>query len=612
MEIREFLKKNRILFDGAFGTYYLEAENVFGVPERANIEAPEQVHRIHREYLEAGANLIRTNTFAVQEETLQENRNFLKNCLEAGYRIAEEEADRERKRSEREIFVAADIGPLPAAGSTQDAGTEFYQWAAEILLQAGAKILLFETFPDMEAIIPVIQEVKKKYHPFIIVQFCLNQYGYSSTGASARQLFQQASEMEEIDAVGLNCGNGPGHTLHILQGLQLPQNKFITALPNAGYPKLSRNRMIYHQNVAYFSEKMQEIADLGIDMIGGCCGTSPSYIREIEHLAREKKIRAENPLIKTENKIPEGELRKTNAFYLPDVSGNEKKQSAFGGKIIAAELIPPENVQIQKLMDAANALKAQNVDVLTFPDSPSGRTRIDSIAMAVKVHQETGMQVMPHICCRDKNSIAMIAQIMGAYINEIRNFLVITGDPIPAASRSDVKSVFSYNSIGMMQILNEMNQNQFRSDGISYGGALNCGAANMDAERKRMEKKIRTGADFFLTQPIFNRIEADNFRKAKEETGARILCGLMPLVGFRNARFMQNEIAGINVTDETVARFRPDMSREEAENTGVEICREIVDLTWDVADGYYFSIPFYRSYLLSRILEGRETNTSIS
>lgn len=594
MDIRTYLKDHKVLCDGAFGTYCMSLRDDIGVPERANLIAPELVHQIHRQYLEAGASLIRTNTFAVQEGILHEKQEALQEYLTAGYKIAAQEAEAERERSKREVYVAGDIGPLPTSGDFQDQGTAFYEWTAETLLSAGAEILLFESFPDMEAIRPVIQKIYAKYHPFIMVQFCLNQYGYSSTGASADQLFRQAEKMEEISVVGLNCGIGPVHMLRILEKTGLPQNKWISVLPNAGYPKLSRNRMIYHQNVAYFADKLKEIASLGADLIGGCCGTTPSYIDEIARTI---------PLCQMPRKaakIRETEERKqeikSNAFYA--------KKEQTKKKLIAAELVPPVDIQIEKLMDAANALKSQNVDVITLPDSPSGRTRVDSIATAIRVYQETGICVMPHICCRDKNNIAMIAQIMGAYINEIRNFLVITGDPVPAASRSDIKSVFSYNSVGVMQILKEMNQNNFAADPICYGAALNCGAVNMPVEIGRMKRKIQAGADFFITQPIFNAAEIEHLKEAKAETGARIICGLMPLVSYRNAQFIQNEITGINITDETVNRFHPEMTKQEAEKVGVEICREIVRGTWDIADGYYFSIPFYRAYLLGRIMEG--------
>ena len=219
-------------------------------------------------------------------------------------------------------------------------------------------------------------------------------------------------------------------------------------------------------------------------------------------------------------------------------------------------------------------MKKSGVDVLTFPDSPSGRTRADSILMAEKVSRETGMCVMPHICCRDKNAIAMRSQLLGAHINNINNFLVITGDPIPSMVRSSVKSVFNFDSVGLMNIISDMNQDQFADKPVIYGGAINQGRVNFKVELARVKKKMEAGATFFMTQPVFSDEDISRLRQIKEETGARILCGIMPFVSLRNATFMKNEMTGINVTDEILARYSADMTKEEGEETGIQIAKE--------------------------------------
>lgn len=240
--------------------------------------------------------------------------------------------------------------------------------------------------------------------------------------------------------------------------------------------------------------------------------------------------------------------------------------------------------------------------MLTFPDSPSGRTRADSILMAEKVARETGICVMPHICCRDKNAIAIRSQLLGAHINNIRNFLVITGDPIPSLVRNHVKSVFNFDSVGLMQIINDMNEEQFLNAPICFGGAVNQGRKNLDIEIKRMKKKMDAGCSFFLTQPVSTKESAERVRRIKQETGAKILCGIMPFVSLKNATFMKNEMTGIGVTDEVLARYHKDMTREEGENSGIRLAKEMIALTEDFADGYYFSFPFNRVHMLEKIL----------
>jgi len=224
------------------------------------------------------------------------------------------------------------------------------------------------------------------------------------------------------------------------------------------------------------------------------------------------------------------------------------------------------------------------------------------VLMAEKVARETGMCVMPHICCRDKNAIAMRSQMLGAHINQIHNFLVITGDPIPSLVRNAVKSVFNFDSVGLMQIINDMNEEQFAESPVYFGGAINQTRRNLDVEIGRVKKKMAAGASFFLTQPISTKEGVERVRRIKEETGARILCGIMPFISLKNATFMKNEMTGIEVTEEVLSRYREDMSREEGEAAGITLAKEIMAMTEDFADGYYFSFPFNRVGMLERIL----------
>lgn len=208
---------------------------------------------------------------------------------------------------------------------------------------------------------------------------------------------------------------------------------------------------------------------------------------------------------------------------------------------------------------------------------------------------------MPHICCRDKNAIAMRSLILGAHINDIHNLLIITGDPIPSLARQTVKSVFNFDSVGLMKIVRDMNQEYFPDAPMVYGGAINQGRRNIEVEIKRVKRKMEVGAEFFLTQPVFSKNDADRVRYIKESTGARILCGIMPLISRKNASFMKNEIAGVDVTDEIIQRYPEHGTKEEGEAVGVAIAREIIEYTKDFADGYYFSFPFNRVHLLKEI-----------
>ena len=222
--------------------------------------------------------------------------------------------------------------------------------------------------------------------------------------------------------------------------------------------------------------------------------------------------------------------------------------------------------------------------------------------MAGKVSKETGIPVMPHICCRDKNAIAIRSLMLGAHINGIRNFLVITGDPIPSVARSSIKSVFNFDSTGLMRLIKEMNEEQLEHSPMCFGGCINQGRRNLDLEIGRVKKKMEAGAVFFMTQPVSTKESADRVRKIKEETGARILCGIMPFVSLKNATFMKNEMTGIEVTQEVLNRYRPEMTKEEGEEAGILLAKEMMALMDDFADGYYFSFPFNRVHMLEKIL----------
>ena len=592
MTIQEYLKSYKLITDGSFGTYYAGKHQTDEMPESANLTHPERVTDIHRSYIDAGARLIRTNTFASNTTLLSSDWNAVESNIHAAVKLAKDAVN------DKDVFIAGDIGPIPEhspRNTNIDLLAEEYYRIAELFAKEGLSILTFETFPDMEHILPAISRIKEEYSLFIMVQFCVDQFGYSASGLSAKKLLTDAASIPEIDAIGLNCGVGPGHMAQIYTKADLNSNKYIIALPNAGYPKRLRGRQIvFNNNSNYFAEKLSDLSDLGIDILGGCCGTNPSFIKAISSTLNLCQI----PRAASRPQNPECELPKKKLGFFYQEDGTVKRK-----KLIAVELAPPVSSNDEKLLDAAYLLQNEDVDVLTFPDSPSGRTRIDSVLMAEKIRRSTGMCVMPHICCRDKNAIAMRSLFLGAYINDIHNFLIITGDPIPSLARQTIKSVFNFDSVGLMKIAKDMNNEFFPEAPMTYGGAINQGRRNLDVEIERVKRKMESGAEFFMTQPVFSKEDADRIHYIKEATGARILCGIMPLISRRNALFMKNEIAGVSVTDEIIAKYPEGGSKEDGEAVGIAIAREMIEYTKDFVDGYYFSFPFNKVHLLKEIMK---------
>lgn len=598
MDVRKVLKDNYLIFDGAFGTYYSEITSDTSTPELANVCNGDIVKRIHMDYINAGADVIRTNTFASNTRVLAGDKEdgCKKDVVKDNIYKAIEIARSAVKESGRDVLIAGSIGPVPYMKADVDGSgydvCEEYIFISSYMVECGVDMIVFETFSNMDDIIPAIDNIKKMNSDiFVVVEFCVNQFGYSNDGIRAQSLINQAADNDNIDATGFNCGVGPGHLYGILKEIKLPQDKYITALPNASYPRIVGDRMKFMRNEDYFLDTLSKISELGIDIVGGCCGTRPDYIKMLKHnlKGREKPLRMS---ICSEQDDVNREVT-DDSFFL----------GKSGKKLMAVELSPPLDTDYHVIMDAANALRKCDVDIVTLPDSPSGRTRADSVLMADKVAKETGLKVMPHICCRDKNAIAMRSQLLGAYINDITNFLVITGDPVPTLMRQDVKSVFNFDSCGLMKIIKDMNEDVFKDKPLTYGGAINHGRANIQHEINRVKKKMSLGASFFFTQPVFSKEDIDRVNLIKESTGARILYGLMPLVSKRNALFIKNEITGINVTDEIINMFDHADTKQKGEDIGVSITARMMKECYDKADGFYFSIPFNRVYLVGRVLD---------
>ena len=582
MNFREYIKNNRVLYDGAFSTYYAEINGKCLVPEMANIKDRETVLKIHKEYVDAGAVLIRTNTFEANTGSLGCDKEELKSIIKAGWEIAKEACG-------DKAYVAADIGPIETGEVLKE-----YEFIIDCFIEQGAEIFNFESFADIDDVIRPLEYLKKqKPDAFAIVNFCLNQHGFTQRGAGAERLLEKCDGIDTIDAMGFNCGVGPIHLQNVLKKIKFNFSKPVAALPNSSYPSIIQDRMVFLDNIKYFSDVMKDVSSMNIEFLGGCCGTTPRYIKALNDAVdfSQKPHELKASLVKNSDEHKEP---KNNVFFA---------NKAKGEKIIAVELDPPKNADTTKLMETADYLKKHSVDIITFADSPSGRTRADSVLVSTKVAREVGINVMPHICCRDRNAISMSSLLLGAHINDIRNLLVITGDPVPSASREQVKSVFNFDSIKLMKYIENINEENFPDDKICFGGAINYARRNLDVEVRRAVEKEKAGAKYFLTQPVYDDKDIESLKYIKSFLSVPILFGVMPLVSYRNANFIRNELPGITIPDWVIDRFSMDMSKEEGEKVGLEIAFDIMEKVKDIADGYYFTIPFNRLSICEALLK---------
>jgi len=591
--IREYLKHNMLITDGAMGTYYAEITGKYNTfPETANICDPETVGRIHSEYIDAGAKLIKTNTFSANSIVLGIPRTETAKLLEAGVEIANAAV------KNKNVFVAASIGPIPDMVGMIDIDQEIifdeYKFMVDMFLQREVKIFQFETFNEFTYLEKITEYIKEKdSSAFVATQFVTTPDGFTRKGISIKRIIDKIKMCGSIDAYGFNCGIGPTHLLNTLKNIDFGDD-IIAVAPNAGYPEIIHERTVYVNNIQYFAERMKEISELGVKILGGCCGTTPAHIEKM------------NALIKPERVII---LPKQKIATKPGAAADGKDVSSFAKKmknnqfVVAVELDPPFNADTDVIMKNAFICKNHGVDVITLADSPMGRARVDSIMLAAKIKREVGIEVVPHICCRDKNINALKSSVLAGYIENIRNVLAVTGDPVTMADKNDIKDVFNLNSFKLIELLSTMNNELFADQPINIGGALNLNVANPEKELARMQKKAGMGASFFLTQPIFDENVIAFLPEVKKRDEVKLLGGIMPLVSYRNAQFLNNEVAGITIPEKIIKQFEPDMNKEKAEILGIELAVEIARRIKNNVDGFYFITPFNRVEMIVKILK---------
>lgn len=595
MDIREYLANNRLITDGAMGTWYDRLTGYKGnLAERANLENSQQIRDIHRAYIEAGAQLIRTNTFAVN------SMFFSADEIEEVLKAAWENASQAVSDSGKDVWIAADMGPIDADETKSDGDVEQeYIQLSDYFLRLGAKVFVFETLSDFRYVKRAGSYIKAKCpDAFVVMQFSFNRNGYTRSGMSVRAILSEAASMADMDAVGFNCGVGPLHLYELLKNQSFPEGKYMTVLPNAGYPTELRGRTLYSENVPYYVEMMGRIANLGFDIIGGCCGTTPEHIRGLHHLLVNN--------VKPPKKLMPAVYSTDRQSGCGQEAAEEKteliQKLERGEKIFVVELDPPFDANDTKLMDGASLLRDIGVDMITLADSPLARPRADSIASAIKMRYTRQMEAMPHISCRDKNVIAHRAQLLGMHMNGLRHALIVTGDPIARGDRESIKSVFNFNSIKLMKYVQTMNQEVFGNRPIYYGGALNHNNGSADNIAARMRLKMEAGAQWFLTQPIYGQDDIDRLRELKEKSGGRIIAGIMPLVSRKNALFIKNEMPGIHVPEHVLEQYEEGMGREAYEDVAAAISVDLMKRLEDVCDGYYMMTPFNRAALIKRII----------
>ena len=583
-DIRELLQTRSLLFDGAMGTYYKAAPGV--ECEQANLTDPAGVLAVHREYLAAGADAVKTNTFSLPRLAAAHTPGW-EQLAQAGWQRAVQAAE------ETGAAVFADLGPAPDTEAVP-AG-QVYTAVAKQFAALGARNFLFETLSSDAGLLDAVGAIKAEVpDAFVLVSFAVLPDGYTREGMYCKDLARRMQESGIVDAVGLNCVSAPGamRTLAKQLGGTLP----LSVMPNAGYPVVTRTQVKYQGRPEYFARELGRLAAEGtVQILGGCCGTTPAHIAalraELDSLPVVEKTAPTEEFSTAKEQTVENEdafLRKLNA----------------GEKVIAIELDSPRNADLTGYLEGAKKLQAAGADLLTIADCPIAQARMDSSLVACRVHRELGLCTLPHMTCRDRNLNATKALLLGLYAEGVREVLAITGDPIPTAERDEVKNVYQFNSRKLAQyIVSLAGEGREMPGPMTVFGALNLNARNFDVELRRAKEKLENGMSGFLTQPVLSAQAVENLKKSRETLGAdaKILAGIMPVVSQRNAIFMENEINGIHVEDWIIEKFAG-LDRAQGEELGLAISLEMAKAALPYADGLYLMTPFNRVALMERLI----------
>ena len=592
LDVRKLLTRRPLLFDGGMGTYYKTKPGQ--ECEQANLTDPEGILAVHRAYLAAGADAIKTNTFSLPRLAAAQQPGW-EQLADAGWQLAAKAA------GETGAAVFADLDPAP--DTENNPAAQVYLAVAKRFALLGAQNFLFETLSAEDGVLEAIRALKQTVpEAFVLVSFAVLPDGYTREGRYCAELVRRMAQSGVVDAVGLNCVSAPGAMRALVQQLGdagLP----LSVMPNAGYPVVARAQVRYQGKPEYFARELSRLAAEGVRILGGCCGTTPQHIAALRT--------ALDALPET---LPAAPAAKPAEAAKPVVEMDDAflRKLRAGQRVIAVELDSPKDADLTAYLEGARRLQAAGADLLTIADCPIARARMDSSLVACRVHRELGMNVLPHMTCRDRNLNATKALLLGLYAEGVREVLAITGDPIPTAERDEVKNVYQFNSRKLAQyIVSLAGEGREMPGPITVFGALNLNARNFEVELRRAAEKLENGMSGFLTQPVLSAQAVENLKKARETLGerAKILAGILPVVSQRNAIFMENEVNGIHVDEAIIQKFEG-LDRAAGEELGLEVSVQAAKAAAPYADGFYLMPPFNRVALMERLIARLRTEVT--
>ena len=598
----DFLKllSERVLVgDGAMGTM-LYQRGVFlnTCFDELSLTNAKLVREVHDSYVHAGADFIETNTFGANELKLAKFglAGKVEQINHAAVAIARESAG-------HDVLVAGSMGPLGRqvtqhGGLTEQHALAAFEQQAAVLATAGVDFLILETFADTDELLIAAQSAHKATDLPIVAQLTVNQQNETIYGEKVDRAIARIAALPGVTAVGLNCSVGPSDMLSSLELIQSVTNKPISVQPNAGLPRQVEDRTLYMCTPEYMAEYAKRFFEKGARIIGGCCGTTPQHIDEIARSIHAlDKVAARVRSTVTTVKKPTQAVEK----HQTPLAEKSKLGAALaaGRKITAIELTPPRGVDMAAVIDKARLCAQMGVDVINIPDGPRASSRLSPLVTAVRIQQNADIEAMLHFCCRDRNLIGMQSDILGASAIGLRNMLVITGDPPKLGDYPHATGVFDMDSVALTEVIRNLNcgidigGNEF-SPGtcLTIGVGANPVAVDLEREIERFKQKVEAGAEYAITQPVFDPEMLFRFLDAVEQCCIPIVAGIWPFTSFKNAEFMANEVPGVVVPNDLLERMATAQTKEEGRKLGIQIAQEMMARITDRVAGFAVSAPF--------------------
>jgi len=591
------LDKRVLVCDGAMGTELYAR----GIPfsrsfDGLNLTQPQSVKEVHLSYLKAGADIIETNTFGANRFRLAkfDLAGQVRDINLAGARLAREVAG-------DDFYVAGSVGPLglrlePLGPTSIDEAREAFHEQIAALVEGGVDLVMVETMIDPNEAHAALLAARDAGSLPVVVQMTIQEDGTTVTGSEVED-FTRDLDQWGADVIGLNCSTGPAAMLEAFDRMATVTTRRLSAQPNAGLPSTVQGRSIYLCSPEYMANYARRFIDSGTRLIGGCCGTTPAHIQAIKAAVRSLRP----PVARTSVEVRPGPARKQMEPVPVAARSGLGARLARNEFALLAEIVPPKGCDVTKELDGASYLAEQHLDAVVVPDGSGSTARLSAQTLAVLLAQKTGIEPLLFYSCRDRSLLRIQSDLLGAHALGLRNILAITGDPSPVAISTGSSAIFDVDSIGLVNVLANLNR------GLDVGGnplgsqtsfligvGANPFAPEPDEQFRRFEYKVQAGADFALTQPVFDIARLAAFLDRIQHRRIPVLATITPLTSFRNAEFMNNEVPGIVIPSAILERMRAADTGDQARAEGVKIAQEVLLQARSLVQGAVISAPFGR------------------